>query len=125
MPLSNSVCSSASVAAVGETGTDGAMPAPEAVNPAGPGGLEVAFAANKTGPYNLFVRPLTGGAEVALDSSPWNQVPTSWSPDGRYLAFTEFNPATGADVWVLDRLTRAQAAAGPNAARRDRGSTFA
>ena len=94
------------VSAVGETGAAGAMPAPEAVNTAGPGGLEVAFAANKTGPYNLFVRPLTGGVEVALDSSPWNQVPTSWSPDGRFLAFTEFNPATGADVWVLDRMTR-------------------
>ena len=47
----------------GRDGADGAMPAPEAVNPAGPGGLEVAFAANKTGPYNLFVRPLTGGAK--------------------------------------------------------------
>ena len=33
-------------------------------------------------------------------------MPTSWSPDGRSLAFTEFNPATGADVWVLDRMTR-------------------
>lgn len=77
------------------------------VSPASrPDGLEVAFAANKTGPYNLFVRPLVGGPEVALDSSPWNQVPTSWSPDGRYLAFTEFNPSTGADVWLLDRLTR-------------------
>lgn len=73
-----------------------------------PGGLEVAFAANKTGPYNLFVRPLAGGAETALDVSPWNQVPTSWSPDGRYLAFTEFHPATGADVWVLDRFTGAR-----------------
>jgi serine/threonine-protein kinase len=81
--------------------------APRTVSPsARPDGLEVAFAANKTGPYNLFVRPLVGGPETPLDSSPWNQVPTSWSPDGRSLAFTEFNPATGADIWLLDRLTR-------------------
>jgi hypothetical protein len=80
--------------------------APAAVNPAWrTDGLEVAFAANKTGPFNLFVRPREGGPELPLDPSPWNQVPTSWSPDGRRLAFTEFNPATGADVWVLDRAT--------------------
>jgi eukaryotic-like serine/threonine-protein kinase len=85
---------------------DVGAPAAGPVSPASrPDGLEVAFAANKTGPYNLFVRPLVGGPELPLDSSPWNQVPTSWSPDGRYLAFTEFNPATGADVWLLDRLT--------------------
>jgi DNA-binding winged helix-turn-helix (wHTH) protein len=69
-----------------------------------PDGLEVAFAANKSGPYNLFVRPRLG-VEFALGASPWNQVPTSWSPDGRVIAYTEFNPATGADVWVVDRLT--------------------
>jgi DNA-binding winged helix-turn-helix (wHTH) protein len=87
-------------------GGDASIAAAGPVSPASrPDGLEVAFAANKTGPYNLFVRPLVGGPELPLDSSPWNQVPTSWSPDGRYLAFTEFNPATGADVWLLDRLT--------------------
>lgn len=73
-----------------------------------PDGLEVAFAANKTGPYNLFLRSALGGFDVPLDRSPWNQVPTSWSPDGRTLAFTEFHPATGADVWMLDRETRAK-----------------
>ena len=79
--------------------------AAHAVSPAWrPDGLEVAFAANKSGPYNLFVRPRLG-AELALGASPWNQVPTSWSPDGRSIAYTEFNPATGADVWIVDRLT--------------------
>jgi dipeptidyl aminopeptidase/acylaminoacyl peptidase len=79
--------------------------APDGVSPAWrPDGLEVAFAANKTGPYNLFVRPRVG-TELTLGSSPWNQVPTSWSPDARSIAYTEFNPATGADVWTVDRLT--------------------
>ena len=27
--------------------------------------------------------------------------PTSWSPDGRVLAYTEFNPTTGADILLL------------------------
>jgi len=33
-------------------------------------------------------------------------VPTSWSPDGRHLAFTEYHPLTGADVWMVDVATR-------------------
>ena len=39
-------------------------------------------------------------------TSPWNQFPTSWAPDARHLAFTEFQPLTGADIWVLDVQTR-------------------
>jgi serine/threonine-protein kinase len=30
------------------------------------------------------------------------QSPASWSPDGRVVAFTQVNPETGADVYVLD-----------------------
>jgi len=71
-----------------------------------PDGLEIAFAYSKAGPFNLFTRPADGGAPQALTESPWNQLPTSWSPDGRLLAFTEFNPMTGADIWLLDLATR-------------------
>ena len=72
-----------------------------------PDGLEIAFAYSKAGPFNLFVRPTdTDAAPRALFESPWNQFPTSWSPNGRLLAFTEFHPMTGADVWLLDVATR-------------------
>ena len=57
-----------------------------------PSGLEIAFAISKAGPFNL--------------AGPWHEFPTSWSPDGTELAFTEFQPLTGADIWVLDRRTR-------------------
>lgn len=70
-------------------------------------GLEIAFAYSKAGPFNLFLRPADReGAPQPLLESPWNQFPTSWSPDGRLLAFTEFNPLTGADIWVVDLRTR-------------------
>jgi hypothetical protein len=59
-------------------------------------GLELAFAVSKTGPFNLI--------------SAWQQLPTSWSRDGRLLAFTEFGPAGGADIWVLDVRTGARRA---------------
>ena len=71
-----------------------------------PDGLEIAFAYSKAGPFNIFTRPTDGGSPEPLLESPWNQLPTSWSPDGRHLAFTEFNPMTGADIWVLDLATR-------------------
>ena len=71
-----------------------------------PDGLEIAFAYSKAGPFNLFLRPaFSEGAPQLLLASEWNQLPTSWSPDGRYLAFTEFHPLTGADLWVLDIAT--------------------
>ena len=72
-----------------------------------PDGLEIAFAYSKAGPFNLFVKPLDGNADASpLLTSPWNQFPTSWSPNSRQLAFTEFQPLTGADIWVLDLDTR-------------------
>lgn len=72
-----------------------------------PDGLEIAFAYSKAGPFNLFVRPADTDAQPQpLLESPWNQLPTSWSPDGRLLAFTEFHPMTGADIWMLNLATR-------------------
>lgn len=71
-----------------------------------PDGLEIAFAYSKAGPFNLFTRPAyTDAAPRPLLRSEWNQLPTSWSPDGRLLAFTEFHPLTGADIWTLDVTT--------------------
>ena len=57
-----------------------------------PRGLEIAFAFSKAGPFNL--------------AGPWSQFPTSVSPDGTALVFTDYQPLTGADIWVLDLRTR-------------------
>jgi serine/threonine-protein kinase len=48
--------------------------------------------------------------EERLTSSPNLQLPRSWSPDGRTLVYTEFDPASGPDLWVL--TVPPQAAAG-------------
>lgn len=80
----------------------------QSVSPAWrPDGLEIAFAFSKAGPFNLFMKPVDGSAgEAPLVASPWNQFPTSWTPDASQLAFTEFQPLTGADIWALDVRTR-------------------
>ena len=42
----------------------------------------------------------TGDAERLMESSNL-QVPISWSPDGKVLAFYELGPETGWDLWTL------------------------
>jgi serine/threonine-protein kinase len=72
-----------------------------------PDGLAIAFAYSKAGPFNLFIRPTDAvSAPQLLLESPWNQLPTSWSPDAHLIAFTEYHPVSGADIWLLDLRTR-------------------
>jgi DNA-binding winged helix-turn-helix (wHTH) protein len=72
-----------------------------------PIGLEIAFAFSKAGPFNLLMTA-PGGEGTPLLASPGRQFPTSWSADNNLLAFTEFQPMTGADIWVLDLRTGAR-----------------
>jgi len=52
--------------------------------------------------WNIFWMPSDGsGAPDRVTTSQNAQWPGSWSPDGRRLAFTEADPTTGYDIWVL------------------------
>jgi serine/threonine-protein kinase len=67
-----------------------------------PDGKRIAFESNKEGPQNLFMQLADGsGGLERLTTSDYNHFPLSWSPDGQLLAFIEFNPTTGRDIWVL------------------------
>jgi dipeptidyl aminopeptidase/acylaminoacyl peptidase len=59
------------------------------------------FGARAAGVFNLYVRALDASAPRRLTTSANHQTPTSVSPDGRVVAFTEFDPATGADIWTV------------------------
>jgi serine/threonine-protein kinase len=51
---------------------------------------------------NLFRRPVEGGeAEERLTTSANGQSAGGWSPDGRTLVYTEFDPVSGSDIWLL------------------------
>ena len=68
-----------------------------------PDGKRIAFQSND-GPTtsNLFWQLADGsGGRERLTNSEYIQGADSWSPDGQLLAFTELDPTTGRDIWVL------------------------
>jgi len=63
----------------------------------------VAFASTRNGPANLFWRPADGSTlePEALLTSPTDQVPLAWTPDGRELIFLQTHPAQQYHLMVL------------------------
>ncbi len=68
-----------------------------------PDGRRIAFTSNRSGAYNLYVRPSDGsGTDARFGPPVHNKAPTDWSRDGRWLLYFEIHPTTGRDVWALD-----------------------
>ena len=64
-----------------------------------PDGRQLFFSSERAGARNLFAQAADGtGAVTRLTESPNAQYPTSVSPDGTRLVFTEIAPTTGEDV---------------------------
>jgi Tol biopolymer transport system component len=57
----------------------------------------------RSGNGQLFVRSTDGSTpEEALHLADLEEAPTDWSPDGRFLAFDQFNPSVGGtNIWIL------------------------
>ena len=67
-----------------------------------PDGQRIAFSSNRAGVLNLFWSRLDGASTPErLAPSDTIQLPGSWSPDGRTLAFVERHSVTGRDIWML------------------------
>ena len=67
-----------------------------------PDGRRIAYRSTKSGTQNIFWKPADGsGTEERLATSQYNQSPTSWSSDGKTLAFYQIDPKTGRDIWIL------------------------
>jgi len=64
-------------------------------------GRAIVFGSRADGAFNIFTRTIEG-AETArrITTSAHHQTPGSISADGT-VAFTEFDPATGADIWSV------------------------
>ena len=67
-----------------------------------PDGKRITFQSTRLGPQNLFWKPADGtGAAEQLVVSALSKSPHFWSPDGKFLAYTELNPTSAGDIWVL------------------------
>lgn len=69
-----------------------------------PDGRQIVYAYDKDGPPHLFRKALgdTGEGEMLLppaEAGP--QLALDWTPDGRFIIFTEFSNKTGFDVWAV------------------------
>jgi len=68
-----------------------------------PDGKRIAFNSTRVGAANLYVTAADGSGTVErLTTSEYSQYPGSWSPDGKFLAFTEEGHSqTGDDIWLV------------------------
>ena len=68
-----------------------------------PDGRQIAFSSDRNGGVpNLYTKDASGtGSEQLLYGSAAAKAPSSWSTDGRYLAYQAQDPLTGVDVLVL------------------------
>jgi len=67
-----------------------------------PDGKRIAFRQTLSGYRNLYWKPADGsGDDERLTNSDNLQSAASFSPDGKWLAFWETDPATSTDIWLL------------------------
>jgi len=68
-----------------------------------PDGTRVVFASDRDGPQQFYVKTVDDGAPEKLlaGTDAMFKGPTSWSPDGRWIAMTQLDPDTAQNVWLL------------------------
>ncbi len=67
-----------------------------------PDSRQIAFRSNRKGVYDIYVKPAIGpGSEELPLASAQDKYPIGWSPDGRFLLYSNFDPKTGIDIWAL------------------------
>jgi serine/threonine-protein kinase len=67
-----------------------------------PDGNWITFRSDRDGQQNLYHKAADGsGPAERLTTTQNSQIPTSWSPDGKVLAFYEWGPNAPRDIWLL------------------------
>jgi len=65
-------------------------------------GKRIVFRSTKAGSWNAFLKNADGsGNTEQLTNSQYLTEPSSFSPDGNFLAFTEQHPVSRRDIWIL------------------------
>jgi Tol biopolymer transport system component len=67
-----------------------------------PDGSRVVFGSQRLGGYDLYEKAVAGDpTETLLLASAEFKVRMDWSPDGRFILYTNFSEQTGNDLWAL------------------------
>jgi serine/threonine protein kinase len=66
-----------------------------------PDGQRVAFYGTRAGAQGIYVKNVNSGKEDLLLAGSNPLVPSDWARDDHSLVYTELNPKTGADIWLL------------------------
>ncbi len=70
-----------------------------------PDGRQIAYGSTRKGVWDLYVKSASGTTpETLLLESEREKVPTDWSPDGRFLLYTNRKPDGKFDVWALPMM---------------------
>jgi len=67
-----------------------------------PNGKQVAFESSRNGPHQLFIVSAEGGDPAQITSGNNEHYLCDWSPDGRHLAYVEWDLERGADLWTIE-----------------------
>jgi len=68
-----------------------------------PDGKRVAFAADRDGPQQIYVKTVDDGAPeqpLSRTEVPFKG-PSSWSPDNQWVVITQLDPETAQNIWLL------------------------
>jgi len=72
-----------------------------------PDGRKIAFSSNRTGTFGVYSKQVgEGGDEPLIVTTSNGLFVTCWSPDGRYLLYTQAGSQTGFDIWMLSIADR-------------------
>lgn len=67
-----------------------------------PKGDHIVFASNRSGHFDLYRRATSGsGQDELLLADANNKTPNQWSRDGRFIVYSQPNPKSKNDLWVL------------------------
>jgi len=67
-----------------------------------PDGKNIAFASNRDGQMNLYIKPADGsGEEKLLLKTDEYKIVQQWTKDGRFVLFDSTGPKTEQDIWAL------------------------
>lgn len=78
-------------------------PAHDVMPKISPDGTRVAFASNRSGAWNIYVMPITGGRAIQITSGTADDLHPSWSPDSTQLVFCRLGEVSGQwELWVTE-----------------------